>query len=273
MTVPWDWIVHLVRTNQDLRKQLDEHRCTEPADQAELLPIPEALDGAPHREKRFVAALLPQFDARIWDWAKLLFQGYQEAADVLTPLESDTWTADVVLQAANLGKRKKREVKPKSPVSTMMDWLQLPLFRNQTLLKPEPSVSTMMHWLQLPLFRNQTLLTIAEVNHTISEPQQRNSTEEPRRPPGQVHRYSLEDVFDFCIVALVFVFAMMVAFAAGQAGKKAQREEEVLPIAVIRRLESESWNDDDIIQDCENCDFHLEAGVRIMERRRYHSRL
>jgi hypothetical protein len=65
-------------------------------------------------------------------------------------------------------------------------------------------------------------------------------------------------VFDFCIVALVFIFAMMVAFAAGQAGKKAQREEEGVPIAVIQRLESESWNDEDDIQDCENCDFHLE---------------
>jgi hypothetical protein len=253
----------LVRQNQDFRKQLEETNRTESTDQtlhrdrrfisafwdfwpylsddgvkeqlvAEILPRPEALDDAPHREKRFVAAFLPQFDARIWDWAKLLFQGYQEATEVLTPIENDTWTADVVLQAANLVNRKKREVQTKSFVSTMMDWLQL------------------------PLFRNQTLLTIAEGNHTISEPQQRNSTEEPTRSPGQIHRYSLENIFDFCIVAMVFIFAMMVAFAAGLAGKRAQREEEELPIAVIQMLEQESWKDDEVIQDCESCDFHLE---------------
>ena len=200
--------------------------------------------------KRFVTALLPQFDARIWDWARNLIQDYQVAADVLTPLEVDAWTADVVLQTAHLGKRKRREAEEaqsKSPVTNMMDWLQLPLFRNQTLLKTEPSVSTMMDWLQLPLFRNQTLLTTAKVHHPIPEPKPRNSTEGPRRPPGQVHGYSLEDVFDFCIVALVFVLALMVAFTAGRAGKKAQREAEGIPIAVIQRLESESWDKDEII--------------------------
>jgi hypothetical protein len=236
VTIPWDWIVHLVRQNQDFRKQLEEHNVTEAADSelAEPLPLPEALDEAPHREKRFVAALLPQFDARIWDWAKTLFQGYQEATEVLTPLENDTWTADVVLQAVNLVNRKKRETKPQSFVSTMMDWLQL------------------------PLFRNQTLLTVAKVNHTTSESQPQNSTEGPTRSPSQAHRYSLENIFDFCIVAMVFIFAIMVSFAAGLAGKRAQQNEEELPIAVIQRWEQESLKDDDTIQDCENCDFHLE---------------
>jgi hypothetical protein len=266
VTIPWDWIVHLVRQNQDFRKQLEERNLTEAADSvphrdrrfisafwdfwpylswdgakdqpttglAEPLPLPEALDEAPHREKRFVAAFLPQFDARIWDWAKILFQGYQEATEVLTPLENDTWTADVVLQAVNLVNRKKREVKPQSFVSTMMDWLQL------------------------PLFRNQTLLTVAKVNHTTSESLPRNSTEGPTRSPGQAHRYSLENIFDFCIVAMVFIFAMMVAFAAGLAGKRARQNEEEIPIAVIQQWEQESWKDGDIIQDCENCDFHLE---------------
>jgi hypothetical protein len=263
VTIPWDWIVHLVRQNQDFRKQLDESNLTEAAEPAqhrdrrfiptfwnfwpylsdegvreqlvaELLPRPEALNEAPHREKRFVAAFFPQFNDRIWDWAKALFQGYQEATEVLTPLENDTWTADAVLQAANLVNRKKREVKPQSFVSTMMDWLQL------------------------PLFSNQTLLTVAKVNHTTSESLQRNSTEGPTRSPGQAHRYSLENIFDFCIVAMVFLFAMMVAFAAGLAGKRARQNEEELPIAVIQRWEQESLKDDDTIQDCENCDFHLE---------------
>jgi hypothetical protein len=236
ITIPWGWIVHLVRQNQDFRKQLEEHNVTKTVDSelVEPLPLPEALDEAPHREKRFVAALLPQFDARIWDWAKTLFQGYQEATEVLTPLENDTWTADVVLQAVNLVNRKKRETKPQSFVSTMMDWLQL------------------------PLFRNQTLLTVTKVNHTTLESQPQNTTEGPTRSPSQAHRYSLENIFDFCIVAMVFLFAILVAFAAGLAGKKARQNEEELPIAVIQRWEQESLKDDDTIQDCENCDFHLE---------------
>jgi hypothetical protein len=256
--------VHLVHKNQDYRRQLDEHDRLEPTpmDQdlhrdrrfisafrdfwshiswdwiktnqtAELLPQPEPLNKAPHREKRFVSAFLPQFDARIWDWAKQLFQGYQEATEVLTPLENDTWTADVVLQAANLVSRKKREVKSKSIVSTMMDWLQL------------------------PLFRNQTLLTLSRVNHTISEPPRWNSTEGTLWSQVQFKRYSLENILDLCIVAVVFLFAVVVAFAAGLAGKRAHSEDKLL-IVERKELEQEPLKDDDIIQDCENCDFHLE---------------
>jgi hypothetical protein len=188
VTIPWDWIVHLVHKNQDYRTQLEERDRFEPTPMeqglhrewrfisafwdfwpqiswdwvktnptAEPFPQPEPLDEASHQEKCFVAAFLPQFDARIWDWAKQLFQGYQEATEVLTPLENDTWTADLVLQAANLVNRKKREVKSKTFVSTMMEWLQMPLFSNQTLLTP------------------------SRVNQTISELPRRNSTEETPR--------------------------------------------------------------------------------------------
>jgi hypothetical protein len=157
----------------------------------------------------------------------------QEATEVLTPIKNDTWTADVVLQAVNVVNRRKREVKSKSLLSTMMDWLHL------------------------PLFRNQTLLTLSRVNQTIPEPPRWNSTERTLWSQGQFKPYSVEDILDFCIVAVVFIFAVVVASAAGLAGKKVDSKEELLTIGK-KELEQEPWKDNNIIQDCENCDFHLE---------------
>jgi len=112
-TIPWKWIVHLIHRNRDCQAQLEEK---DEILNAEPLPQPEPLEDVRIRDKRFVATFIPQIDARLWGWIQQLFQGYQEATEVLTPLENDTWTAETILQAVNAVSRKKRDVESRTTV-------------------------------------------------------------------------------------------------------------------------------------------------------------
>jgi len=158
---------------------------------------------------------------------------------VLTPLENDTWTAEVVLQAANAVSRKKREVKARNSVSTMMDLLQLPLFQNRTLISP------------------------IQGNRTMTNQKIENSTEGLPRYQILVKQEPLEDPWDFGVVAIIFVIACVVASVAGLAGKK-ERERKMLPdremllIVETRGPEKDLAGSSETLQDCEYCDFHLD---------------
>ena len=230
-TLPWDWIVHLIHTNRDCQAQLEEK---DEILNAEPLPQPEPLEGDRIRERRFVATFLPQIDARLWDWIQRLFQEYREASEVLTPLENDTWTAEVVLQAVNAVSRKKRNVEQRTSVSKLMGLLQMPLFSDQTLISP--------------------LLG----NHTMADQENGNSTEEfPRHQVFVQRKFIQEDPWDFGVVAVIFAIACLVAAIAGLAGKKAHTK-EVLLILDTRESDNEPAEPEDPIQDCEQCDFHLE---------------
>jgi hypothetical protein len=65
-----------------------------------------------------VAAFILQINIHLWDWVKQLFQDYQDATEVLTPLENNTWMANTVLQVVNAVHQKKREVEPDTPSQT-----------------------------------------------------------------------------------------------------------------------------------------------------------
>jgi hypothetical protein len=239
--IPWKWIVHLVHKNQDCQAQLDEKEelLREELLKAEPLPQPEPLEGVQIRDRRFVSAFLPQIDARIWEWIQQLFQGYREATDVLTPLENDTWTAEVILQATNAVSRRKREVQTRNPVSTMMDILELPLFQNRTLISP------------------------IQGNSTMTSQKVENSTEGLPRFQILVRQGPLDDPWDLGTVAIIFVIACVVASVAGLAGKKEREREmkpdrELLLIVETNGPENDSTGSSETLQDCENCDFHLD---------------
>jgi hypothetical protein len=205
---------------------------------AELLPQPEPLEEVQTRNRRFISAFIPEIDARIWDWVQQLFQGYREATEVLTPLENDTWTAEVILQAANAVSRRKREVQSNNSVSIMMDLLQLPLFQNRTLISPLQGNSTM-------------------TDRTIE-----NSVEGHPRDHILVNRDSFKDAdpWDFGMVAIVFIVACVVAFIAGLAGKK-EREQKTLPDReMLLIIETGGLAEElaEAAQNCEHCDFHLD---------------
>jgi len=231
ISLPWHWVIHLAHKNRDCQAQLAEK---DEILNAEPLPQPEPLEEAQIREKRFVATFLPQIDARLWDWIQQLFQGYREASEVLTPLENDTWTAEVILQAANAVSRKKRNIEPKTSVSKLLSILQMPLFSNQTLLSP--------------ILRNQTITGQEDGNST---------TEFPRHRIYFQRKFIQEDPWDFGVVAIIFAIACIVASIAGLAGRRPHTKEVLL---IVETGESDDGPSEtgETIQDCEHCDFHLD---------------
>jgi hypothetical protein len=198
---------------------------------AEPLPQPEPVEERLHRERRFIVTFIPEINDQLWDWVKQLFQDYQKATEVLTPLENNTWMADAVLQAASVVTRRKWEAEQETPVSTMM------------------------HLLQLPLFQNQTLLTQPKLDQTPDV--KKNSTEELPQYLIRIVRAYTDDAWDLGIMGIIFAFAALVALIAALAGKKGhvkdgpQTTEE-------KELEKKQLEFDEIIKDCENCDFHLD---------------
>ena len=108
-------------------------------DHSPAAAAPEQVQAEPgHRDKRFLASLIPannEKESPLWTWLKGLFSGFQEASQVLTPIENDAWTADAVLQLVTKT-RSKRE--SNGPVDQLMRVLNMPLFPSLTLLTPVP---------------------------------------------------------------------------------------------------------------------------------------